>query len=140
MSYEAGRELDALVAEKVMGSPTVAANTRRVLELRAILATKEQDVLQAEHLELALYDSPNGYTRGTRVTARPYSTDIAAAWEVLMKLDVSFSVDYDQGEMFPWIVSIERIVPMDEEHRAAEAETAPLAICLAALKAVGELK
>jgi len=118
----AGRELDALVAEKVMG------------------------------LSITTWGDPNspivGYDKFTRDLPH-YSTSISAAWEVVEKLimigsnvghtwtmeydleDLAWDVgykgwDYDTGwswEMVDWPVT---------------APTAPHAICLAALKAVGE--
>lgn len=59
---EAGRELDALVAERVM----------------------EID-LAAVRDEVGWYKHPDGYTR-REPPCLPYSTEIAAAWEVVEKL------------------------------------------------------
>lgn len=99
---KAGRELDALVAEEVMG-------------------------LDPEwHKQV-----PVG-----RVTPC-YSTDIAAAWEVVEKLcreerypTVQFAVNVDGKQA--WWCSL--VNPADVE---VHAPAAPLAVCLAALKAVG---
>jgi hypothetical protein len=106
---QAGRELDALVAEKVMGytlgtppSPESAIN----------LAGPEYPV-----------------------TVPHYSTDIAAAWQVVEKFkdrDWRFILDkYDDG----WGIEIE--LSGGKYGSGAVAETAPLAICRVALKAVG---
>ncbi len=92
---EAGPELDALVAEKVMGM------------------------------------EPDGPWAPPK-----YSTDIAAAWEVLMVLvgripePIGIIID-KQGQFF--VVKGEQCDLED----VASASTAPLAICRAALKAVG---
>jgi len=59
--------------------------------------------------------------------ARRYSTDIAAAWEVVEELDLS---------MYPLACTVGWRFEFDR-NEGAEAETAPLAICLAALKAKG---
>ena len=56
-----------------------------------------------------------------------YSTDIAAAWEVVEELDLS---------MYPLACTVGWRFEFDR-NEGAEAETAPLAICLAALKAKG---
>lgn len=77
-----------------------------------------------------------------RIRAVPrFSEDIAAAWQVVEKLGVvllerhaqwrcTFRVGFADGE--PIFAGISRL----EDFRA-EASTAPLAICLAALSAVG---
>ncbi len=84
---EAGRDLDALVAEKVMG-------------------------------ETCLFTAP------------AYSTDIAAAWQVVDKLHaLSFYLEVGSAG---WMARFANISATE-----ASAATAPLAICLAALKAVG---
>lgn len=90
---EAGRELDALIAEKIMG----------------------QDYsLNSLEGSLVLKDPPH------------YSTNIAAAWEVVEKLGPDWDlISMEQG----WIASV-------GSSERARAETAPLAICLAALKAM----
>ena len=94
-----GRELDALVAEKVMG-------------------------------------------HGSQFNFSP-STNIADAWLVVEKLKehdkdvICISVGWLMGaDKFP---DIYRAVVAWREHRSiqADAETAPHAICLAALKAIG---
>lgn len=99
---EAGRELDALIAEKVMGFP---------LEI----------IRGAPYPECP----------------RHYSTDIAAAWEVVEKDDGwghDWRVKRWVSSSKPYSCTAERTA--DGQNFYAEAETAPLAICLAALKAV----
>ena len=101
---KAGRELDALVAEKVMG-------------------LTEED-----------------WIAGPTGLPRPYSTDIAAAWEVVEKLRGThrpflLSHDFQDGFM-KWpvvIVGFGAVVVHEGQYGA------PHAICLAALKAVGAL-
>lgn len=97
---EAGRELDALIAEKVMGF-TVKG--------------------------------------GLPISAWPphYSADIAAAWEVVKKMgrhEISIHMRSDSNTDRV----TKRYYIMDYTCRAllAEANTAPHAICLAALKAI----
>jgi len=113
----AGRELDTLVAERVMGwSPP---------------RKPDQYTWQA----------PSGW-RGGVEQIPAYSTSIAAAWEVVDKLAESgklccLTIDKlgFPGEewrvFFQWDVSDDRM-----EMPYADAPTAPHAICLAALAAV----
>jgi hypothetical protein len=121
---QAGRELDALVAEKVMGCTTLFYGTDGVTPFCNCGRKTAFD--NGEHED--------------GIGLKPYSTDIAAAFEVVAKLtsgrdkfmynslyrEPNFgkwlfgSVDSD-GSFSPWL----------------EADTAPLAICLAALDAVG---
>lgn len=108
---KAGRELDALVAEKVMGWDLVP--TRHLVRLR-------------------YFRQPGTDSRAARERCYlpRYSEDIAAAWGVVEKLSgyerkleecsEGWCFTFEAGEEF-W----------------GQADTAPLAICLAALKAVG---
>lgn len=109
------RDLDALVAEKVMGLPLTA--------------------FKLAHAD-AGFDSPGpdeaDFDKAPAV--EPYSTDISAAWEVLT------------CDKWTWILE-----EMDDDGRVScflenedediwarvIADTAPHAICLAALKTVG---
>lgn len=95
-SLPAGRELDALIHDKVMGLEWCI-----------------------EHPEL-----------------QPYSTDISAAWEVVEKLNhhgflLSFLNTRSPGNRY--LVEFR-----DKGDYVAAADTAPLAICRAALKALSE--
>jgi hypothetical protein len=106
----AGRELDAEVAEKVMGRPV------------------------GEWLE-GIY-----YQDGRRGRIPRFSTDIAAAWQVVEKL----AADTPAWPHHGYFVSIHNSTGLGRwEARIgataiAHAHTAPLAICLAALAACGE--
>lgn len=98
----AGRELDALIAEKVMGW--------------YLDSTKEYHRKHIHSLgHNALAPVPN------------FSTDIAAAWEVVEKFQGSFKVFKPFGGQ--WEVEC--------TNGFSKADTAAHAICLAALKAVG---
>lgn len=109
----AGRELDALVAEKVMGW------TFRTFP------------------EGVCPNVKHWYCGEQYVLMKPFSTDIAAAWRVVEKLVSDgrvFIVKGDglrDGDFNPkWTV-------LCDNHPRTDAATAPLAICLAALQAVG---
>jgi hypothetical protein len=67
-----------------------------------------------------------------------YSTDIAAAWEVVEKLGIQFYLHCDlrRGSAGDWMV-FDSAASVDCCEPLATAETAPLAICLAALKLKG---
>ena len=114
----AGRELDALVAERVMGWHITDA----------IKKPGQDD-----------YGVAPGQVGVLWVVRVPdYSTDIAAAWQVverLIKLDAFVSLDYDfqNVDSEKWSVTFITRKAIDCE----SGETAPLAICRAALKAVG---
>lgn len=72
------------------------------------------------------------------MTPKEYSTEIAAAWEVVEKLKGSFSIEADHGNPVEWRVHWVVILGDNtpKEVKATES-TAPHAICLAALKVVG---
>jgi hypothetical protein len=121
-SMNAGREMDALVAEKVMGWTRVVG----------------QNELGEEYTEIR---DAQGETMGwawgepelAEVDAVPrYSTDIAEAWRALEKLGGTFDLAY-LADVSLWQACFSDTDPIGE----AMADTAPLAICLAALKAVG---
>lgn len=103
-----GRKLDALVAEKVMGWA---------------LSNKES-------IKDGLIYTDRGWT-----SAYPsYSTDIAAAWEVVEKFRWAEPELSWNDETHSWIVHFQKGM---YSGYANSAETAPHAICLAALKAIG---
>lgn len=112
----AGRELDALVAEKVMGERRLSRNV---------------DVGDGREFRWKIH--------GELLENPPaYSTDIAAAWEVVEKLGKRFNVFVD----YPTSGNVHANTGImcddfGHGHTCADAATAPHAICLAALKAVG---
>lgn len=122
---EAGPELDALVAEKVMG-----------WEWKTNPITGTSRLMPPSHfLRLGDLIFPHMH----------YSTEIVAAWEVVQKLYekgliVCITLDRDEQRYGP----VECCVEDDKRKRGntmialAYALTAPLAICRAALKVVEE--
>lgn len=128
---EAGRELDALVAEKVMG----------LRVLFAARAWSEDDWLGSdiptEENVMAIVnerpENPDQKWRGPSHLIIPhYSTDIAAAWQVVKQMrSRGFSIvlsDHNAGIEVVWIATGQVI--------NVSAETDELAICLAALEVV----
>lgn len=122
-----GRELDALVAEKVMGwAPNYPGGWPH---------PPKDEPNRKRHMA----------ADGTTVIPA-YSTDIAAAWEVVEKVGPLFGqrsfhlrwAPVMKDDDTPWLASWFDI-NVDHDTGAAHGRggTAPHAICLAALKAVG---
>lgn len=108
------RKIDSLIAEKVMG-----------------WGLKELNVCSA------WIDNQNGWC--LKQLWNP-SRDMRDAWKVVKKLNEIFTVDVqdtlNDGAsccLYEFQEETESLIP----YSATEAETAPLAICLAALKSVG---
>lgn len=125
---EAGPELDALVAEKVMG-----CQPRRI-----DYHGREQIICPCPIT--SEYRHPHGgfkYDEPDDELLR-YSTDIAAAWEVVEKCVPYVKVDArglsTEAGHFRWVCQIWN---GSSKEILGLAQTAPLAICRAALKAVG---
>ena len=114
----AGRELDALVAERVMGLVAYSVG----------LVTERPRVRTVDDLQRT----------GTPLS--PYSTDIAAAWQVVERLHalgfvVNVTMDNGTGRYCEvWKLADDSIYA---PHRVEAETTIPHVICLAALKAVG---
>jgi len=127
---EAGRELDALVAEKVMG-----------IEVDLVVAPFiYYSPYRDRYDEWAAGNEPYIDKDGDIHLIPRYSTDIAAAWLVVEKMretrwiEVHSTID---GEWAAFYTPIGTTDMNQAIHEYAKASTAPLAICLAALKAVG---
>jgi len=110
-----GRELDALIAEKVMGLD--------------VIWDTDEPVTPIYNCNCALGGE---YKKHTHYKAIPcYSTNIAAAWGVLEQFT---SVQCLEKDAEGWYCGIWDVDSMTMVH--ALRKTAPHAICLAALKAV----
>jgi hypothetical protein len=139
----AGREMDALVAEKVFGDIICKSSMWHVRE------TKD---FALEHWTTCKIHGKSGCV----AEPRKFSTDISAAWEVVEKIkdqfeeEAQFNIVHRSGYNGPkgnwhagfkvWMTK-ERTGLTADWHWSdilgvAEGETAPLAICRAALKAV----
>ena len=81
LKLEAGRELDALVAEKVMGLLVTNHGTAKIIYGKVEVDGKE-------HVTF----SP----------VRPYSTDIAAAWEVVEKMSDDYEITINATHRKYW--------------------------------------
>ncbi len=121
---KAGRELDAAIAARVMGWSEV--------EIRPIANAMGQKVID-EYCGRA-----PGAPPGTSALVPRYSTMIQYAWDVVEKLRGQFqfvaviSGKGPAGAPAPWVCKINTDGGFFEE----KGDTAALAICLAALRAV----
>ena len=115
----AGRELDALIAEKVMGR----------------VVTHPEQSSPGYLLEW----SGDAYEVGGARTLPSYSTDIADAWEVVAKLETGRphrQVRLSGYNVDEWFCDVALFLGEDRGTVWGEGNSAPLAICRAALKAV----
>ena len=107
----AGREMDALVAERVMGATIIERNTGSNLIFYDYRARKDDKAF----------------------TAQKYSTDIAAAWQVVEKVVPGRGISIEAFKKPPLVWHVEFYMGVGW---SANDESLPLAICRAALKAV----
>lgn len=128
---QAGRELDALVAEKVMGWS---------LNAHGEWLNSDQS-FTGWHTNESKYDPCHNCGRSN--LWHP-STSIEAAWEVVEKMGGVFRMSTTLGGQYRVTFSDVTVDSYSEEYdvgrkydKEALADTAPHAICLAALKAVG---
>jgi len=107
------RKIDALIAERVLGLRVVDHGFNRFTE--------------------------PGERAGEQIPVRNYSTDIAAAWEVVERLSAfGFATvhRFDDTTIHPPLKKYSVEVSIRQGMGRSVANTAPLAICLAALKAI----
>ena len=127
LNMPAGREMDALIAEKVMGH-TVDKRERYVKS--SILSKRRQPMHKITELFVGGY------------YLRKYSESIEAAWEVVNKICVSapndcwtgptMQINYEHDSCEVIFTNLDSIDCAVESVQAI-AESAPLAICRAAL-------
>lgn len=124
-----GRELDAHVAESVMGWHLCKCTDWQI------------EKWKITHL----YTQRFGSDRTCNCCGQLYinvwnpSTNIAAAWEVVEKTDLLSIYHLTNVNVGGWaIVELEGGFENNEDVLVGKCESAPHAICLAALKAVGE--
>lgn len=127
----AGREMDALVAEKVMGL-TVVPDLISGSGFRATDMSRPSAFQPELEPPMPLFEAN---------PIKPYSTDIAAAWEVVEKIRLNATLDHIEERHEAegvWVVQF--CAKTSNEpwwHEHAYGDTVPLAICRAALLAVG---
>lgn len=132
---EPGRELDALVAEKVMGSC--------VHDWKEDTETESWDrVYQCSRCGRRAHFHYLDHLSGGPVDVEPYSTSIADAWKVVEKMADTPGPNGDHYTLSLWYSGVEAVAVFAEMEGwggRATAETAALAICLAALAALEAL-
>jgi len=115
-----GRELDALIAERVMGYKRAHMDDPEI------------------NFAGDIWLNPNG-TKYLHTAALPeYSTSIEAAWEVVEKLHelgFFFDLHWDLNTSV-WTTSFKKSSDISEPNFYSKEREAPHAICKAALKAV----
>lgn len=131
------RELDALVAEKVMGWEWVKDNPargpshyreQRFIERAGFAESHPSFIVPAIGSEpVASWNEPPHY-----------STKIEGAWMVVEKLSGGRSENFSIHRTGDRWSARFRDIESPDKPDFSEADTAPKAICLAALKAVGE--
>ena len=118
-----GRELDAIVAEKVMGTPKPEQDVYELYPAGAWLLAGQfgRDDLHPGWTVKTGTNPDDSQLIDTWFEPKHFSTDIAAAWEVVEKLT---GLEWTKFDM--------NLPPL----HVYSAEEAALEICLAALKAV----
>jgi hypothetical protein len=113
----AGREMDALLAEKVMGYTL-------------------SDLSLLAYPKYKLFDIESGEFSGYLKEVPHYSTDIAAAWEVVEKMG-NYLFACGRNDEGMWEACFFPVNSGIGKLSEAHGDTAPLAISRAALKATG---
>lgn len=131
---QAGRELDAEVAEKVMGLVACGAWVQE-WELGPFYWAERKCTVHAAcyPADVSLRDQPTGF-HATDTALPFFSTDIAAAWPVLEKMlarGYTASLDMDPDSV-PYVM---QFWDANDKMSHAVSKSLPLAICLAALAA-----
>ena len=140
----AGRELDAKIASEVMGyGDPIAVRKGRTLKSTGspMIAFRAQKSWEGDYSAYWLEDGTKLYCGKpfAPIFAPAYSTDILASGQVVEKIVDMFrdSQPYFElrtcGAFWTAVFTIQR----SEVTAVADGDTAPLAICLAALEAAG---
>lgn len=136
---DAERKLDALIAEKVMGLTIL---TREEMEAEALRVWPEQPQCRSFMKGFWAWPNPDGSVERVEQDFKRYSADITAAWEVVLKMRETHWAHIDGiGRPHPcWRATFNRMSDPVTGERFPDfvqiADTAPLAICRAALLAL----
>lgn len=148
MTLQAGRELDALIAEKVMGWQAHHRQDKcdGVYIIRCGSCGGDGHANCYGGGQGSIQSLCEDVPCGDEASLPPYTEEIAAAWQVAEKLRKraflfalwnkghGFVACFSSDDPVYWLEGIES-GPASVD--TVQADTAPLAICLAALKAVG---
>lgn len=129
LNMPAGEEIDALIAEHVFGDkkPTQALDANHVM-LSMIGVTHPYTSAGGSWTGVAYWEEGDI----PRWVAKNYSTDIAAAWEVVDKL---YGITLVRHKVF-WHCIFDKSTEGERDEDYMQGDTVPLAICRAALLAV----
>lgn len=144
--YEAGRELDALVHLVVMEAPEVCklVGAGTLYDPIRLAPPGAAYRVRSEVDHYWERWSPNGDSRIVNDSVPRYSTDIAAAWRVVAKLRDDgwwFALKQDNTDIWDacfWRGEPRGWFPTVEARGCSHNNSAPLAICRAALPATTE--
>src|SRR5262245_9196319 len=133
---EPGRELDALIAEKVMGWKWYVgvANLGSGPKYRYLDEPNEWNPLRPEWDGVT--EMPIGHPAAQDSRFPYYSDDISAAWLVVEKLTTTTKQWFHYEQSSTTCTAIFQNDAYEGWDACSEADTVPLAICRAALKAV----
>jgi len=130
----AGRELDALVAQYVLGHKLCTGDQAIVLTNKAFPDRPGWETWYIDDWHILEDPIPDAGLERLPY----YSTDIAAAWQIAEKLRLCLIPRVDGGwNALPW-EDVRGSGPLPAS--AGSAHTAPLAICHAVLKTVEKLR
>lgn len=129
-----GRELDVLIAEKVMGWTKIQKQTYQ-------FDLGDNEVVRLESSKMILGNSPNDW----KETLRPipnYSTSIPCAWDIVEKIiSMGLMVDIQTYSKFHQVqldkATHNEVPPYWTYGESISGETVPHAICLAAITLFG---
>jgi hypothetical protein len=133
LKMEAGREMDALIAEKVMGQTDFSHVGFFWSEGTTEDGKDGWDGFQCPRC--------NAADRDTGKCCKHYSTDIKAAWEVVEKITSKcniFSFDLTKDDNGKYSAGFERKMEDYHPQWTGFCDSAPLTICRAALLVVSE--
>lgn len=135
LTLDAGRELDALIAVRVMGIAPADVRVRGEVDTPLVRVWNASPFWRQDGRH-------DRYGLTMNADAPPYSTDIAAAWKVVERLKeagheihVTNSWPYNRGSRWMCEVCSGNEATPNTIWHSAKADTAPLAICRAALSA-----
>lgn len=139
---KSGRELDALIAEKVMGCSVLKREIPTGTPIWITVPGQERTQVQDTLVLFACGCSPMHFHNNDHGQIPEYSTDIAAAWKVVDKITQIkcdgigwFDLRFTNGKYQATFQTGAYYEAVDH----IEGDIAPLTICLAALKVVGAI-
>ena len=130
---EAGRELDVLVATKIMGCTVIGTTTDDPCCGCKEFTEEEHNQMDRRQGNQPHNEQSTGCNCCDWASLKHYSTDMWAAWEVVDRLIVnrSITVSVTTGDGYS-----NAVVAIGDK-KFSKASDAPHAICIAALRAVG---